>query len=171
MNQLNTVAKSNLSHNIKAQALLNATLSDNTNPLVQYITNASDSISNLNSALPAGAPGKGAVDALANYLSAGKNISQAIELANNQDPRFMSNLLELSGAKNVPGIGSYIDFIDGAINAIAAGISQIKLNETMQNIDWISDPIIGDFSLTRIIDSQWLVSKSTYEKILRKLQE
>ena len=171
MNQLHAVAKSNMSHSTAAQALLNATLSDNSNPLVQYITNASDSISDLNSALPSGAPGKSAIDTLSSYLSAGKSISQAIELANNQDPRFMSSLLELSGAKNLPGIGSYIDFIDGAINAIAAGISQIKLDATMQYIDQITDPTTGDFALQRIIDSGWLIPKSTYDKYLRKLQE
>jgi len=171
MNKLNEVAKSDLPHHTEAQALLNATLADNTNPLVQYITNASDSISDLNSALPSGAPGKSAVETLANYLSAGKNISQALELANNQDPRFMSNLLDLSGAKNLPGVGSYINFIDGAVNAIAAGINQIKLNETMQNIDMISDPAVGDYTLSRIIDSQWLVKKSKYDEFLRKIRE
>jgi len=171
MNQLNIVAKSNLAHNIEAQALLNATLAADTDPLVQYITNASNSISDLNSALPNGAPGKSAVNTLANYLSAGKNISQALELANNQDPRFMSKLLELSAAKNIPGMGSYIDFIDNAINAIATGIRQIELDLTMQNIDQITDPTVGDTVLSRIIDSGWLVPKSTYDIYLRKIKE
>ena len=171
MNQLNIVAKSNLAHNIEAQALLNATLAADTDPLVQYITNASNSISDLNSALPNGAPGKSAVNTLANYLSAGKNISQALELANNQDPRFMSKLLELSAAKNIPGMGSYIDFIDNAINAIATGIRQIELDLTMQYIDQITDPTNGDFALRRIINSGWLVPKSRYDKYLREIKE
>ena len=171
MNQLNAVAKSNLIHNVEALALLNAILATNTNPLVQYITNTSNSISNLNSALPNGAPGKSAVNTLANYLSAGKNIAQALELANNQDPRFMSKLLDLSTAKNIPGVGSYIDFIDGAINAIAAGISQIKLDAAMKYIDHITSSTDGDYALSRIIDSGWLVPKSTYDKYLRKIKE
>ena len=171
MNQLNAVAKSNLIHNVEALALLNAILATNTNPLVQYITNTSNSISNLNSALPNGAPGKSAVNTLANYLSAGKNIAQALELANNQDPRFMSKLLDLSAAKNIPGVGSYIDFIDDAINAIAAGISQIKLDAAMTYIDQITNSTDGDLVLSRIIDSGWLVPKSTYDKYLRKIKE
>ena len=171
VNQLNAVAKMNLGHSLKVQALLNATLSNNTNPLAIYLTNASDSVSNLNSALPKGAPGKNAIDALAKYLSASQNVSQALEYANNRDPRFMSCLLELSGAKNLPGIGSYIDFIDNAIIAISSGLNPIKLNLAMNAVKILSDPVQGDLMLERIVKCEWLVPEDRYNQYLKRLQE
>ena len=61
--------------------------------------------------------------------------------------------------------------IDDAINAIAAGISQIKLDAAMTYIDQITNSTDGDLVLSRIIDSGWLVPKSIYDKYLRKIKE
>ena len=83
----------------------------------------------------------------------------------------MSCLLELSGAKNLPGIGSYIDFIDNAIIAISSGLNPIKLNLAMNAVKILSDPVQGDLMLERIVKCEWLVPEDRYNQYLKRLQE
>jgi RHS repeat-associated protein len=169
INALINTSRSSVGHAQRAEALLNATAK--TNNLADYLGASANTISTLVEHLPDGTPGKQAFETLNNLVSAGNSISQAINQARSNDPRFITTILDASGVGNIPGIGSYIDFINGSINAIAGGLESIKVDLIMQNIDLIDDPIMGDIPLNRIISGEWLVPINIFNAELRRLEE
>ena len=100
-------ANSDLAWATKAQALLNAAAMNTPDPLKDYFATTASTIGDLVEVLPDGTPGKTALEKVQAVAEAGGNIASAVENFINNDPNFISDIISLTGAENIPGAGAY----------------------------------------------------------------
>ena len=154
-----------------AQALLNAAVMNNPNPLKDYLNTTASTIGDLVDVLPDGTPGKSALEKVRDVAEAGGSIVSAVENFINNDPSFISDIISLSGAENIPGVGDYMGFINDSVSAISEALGDLKDSLAYGYGQYITDPTTGDFYLNSLIERELIVPKSLYEKALSRILE
>ena len=164
-------ANSDLAWATKAQALLNAAAMNTPDPLKDYFATTASTIGDLVEVLPDGTPGKTALEKVQAVAEAGGNIASAVENFINNDPNFISDIISLTGAENIPGAGAYFSFIDNSVSAISEALQNLKEDLAYGYGQYLTDPTIGELNLNIIIERELIVPKSLYEKALGRILE
>ena len=164
-------ANSDLAWATKAQALLNAAAMNTPDPLKDYFATTASTIGDLVEVLPDGTPGKTALEKVQAVAEAGGNIASAVENFINNDPNFISDIISLTGAENIPGAGAYFSFIDNSVSAISEALQNLKEDLAYGYGQYLTDPTIGEFFLNSLIEKELIVPESLYEKALGRILE